>query len=130
MRGRGGNDFLHGGTTLWGPVGSDERLYGGAGADRITGGAGDDLLVGGSGNDVLEAYSGADRLLLGRGRDSAHAGPGDDVIHARDGSVDAVYCGRGMDRLRNDPRDYVASPAMCDHHDRSRRLGSIFDFRP
>jgi hypothetical protein len=129
LRGRGGNDALHGGTTLWGPVGSDERLYGGAGADRITGGAGNDLLVGGSGNDDLQAFSGADRLLLGPGRDIARAGPEDDVIHAGDGSVDAVNCGLGMDRLRNDPRDYVVS-AMCDHHDRSRRLGSVFDFRP
>jgi Ca2+-binding RTX toxin-like protein len=129
IRGGAGNDQLSGGNRLWGRVGSNDRLYGGAGADWIAGNAGDDLLFGGRGRDNLQAFSGADRLLLGPGRDVARAGPGDDLIYARDGSVDAVGCGLGVDRVRNDGRDYVTA-GTCDRHDRGRKLASVFDFRP
>ena len=46
IRGRGGNDVLHGGRRA-------DRLFGGRGDDTIEGGFGDDFLDGGAGTDTL-----------------------------------------------------------------------------
>ena len=115
LRGRGGSDQLVSGNRLYGRIGSDDRLYGGAGVDSLAGNAGDDLLVGGSGRDYLQGYSGADRLLPGPGRDSVRAGPGDDSIDARDRKVDSIACGIGRDRVRNDRVDMVLPG--CERYD-------------
>jgi Ca2+-binding RTX toxin-like protein len=53
IRGRGGDDFLHGGP-------HDDQLHGGAGDDEIRGGHGDDTLDGGSGTDTLQGGPGTD----------------------------------------------------------------------
>jgi hypothetical protein len=85
------------------PPAGDLRMTLGDGDDRasasgwrIAGGPGDDLLVGGAANDVLDG---------GPGRDVLAGGAGDDVLLARDGAVDRVRCGAGLDRVVADRRD-------------------------
>lgn len=79
-----------------------------AGPDTLTGTAGPDTLAGLGGGDTLWGHSGADKLLGGRGRDRLAGGPsadrllggpGGDRLQARDGVVDVVNCGPGVDDL-------------------------------
>ena len=53
IRGRGGNDVVHGGA-------HDDQLQGGAGDDEMQGGFGDDTLDGGAGTDTLHGGPGTD----------------------------------------------------------------------
>ncbi|MDP9477123.1 MAG: hypothetical protein M3R38_15825 [Actinomycetota bacterium] len=72
-------------------------LSGQQGNDRIYGRAGRDQLVGGEGEDKLYGGSGGDDFLQG---DS-----GDDVFFAKDGEVDSIFCGEGVDTVHKDPQD-------------------------
>lgn len=85
LRGNGGADRLIGGDKLRRrsdiPLGSADRLEGGAGPDVLDGQGGRDLLVGGSGRDTIDGGRGADRIRSG------------------DSDRDWVLCGRGFDRL-------------------------------
>jgi Ca2+-binding RTX toxin-like protein len=110
---------------MYGRRGSDERMYGGSGADHLVAGAGRDLLSGGAGPDDLRSFNGRDRLVLGAGRDVAWAGAGDDVLDARDRTLDGVGCGRDDDTVRNDPRDWLV---RCEHHDRGRTRTTLSGF--
>jgi Ca2+-binding RTX toxin-like protein len=93
LRGGGGADRLVGGDRLLRgrdiPLGSADRLEGGAGPDVLDGEGGDDLLIGGSGRDILDG---------GRDRDRLRSG---------DGDRDWVLCGRGFDRLAASGSDVV-----------------------
>jgi predicted nucleotidyltransferase component of viral defense system len=71
---------------------------GGTGFDRLSGGRGRDLLIGGSGNDRIYADSGTDIV---------RAGSGNDRIWSRDGDLDFIFCGSGIDRVRADRRDIL-----------------------
>jgi RTX calcium-binding nonapeptide repeat (4 copies) len=93
LRGGGGADRLVGGDGLLRrsdiPLGSADRLEGGAGADVLDGQGGRDFLVGGSGRDTLDG---------GRDRDRIRSG---------DNDRDWVLCGRGFDRLAASAADVV-----------------------
>ena len=84
--GLGGKDILLG-------HGGNDRLLGGDGPDILDGGAGADALYGGAGNDYLTGTMGSDRLL---------GGTGADFMHSRDGLVDFVDGGPGVDDSRID----------------------------
>jgi Ca2+-binding RTX toxin-like protein len=81
-----GNDVIYGlgGADRINGRGGHDVIYGGNGADRIAGGAGNDVLIGGGDRDVLRGNSGNDRL------------------RGRDGLPDAMFGGRGIDRVRFD----------------------------
>ena len=120
LTGGGGDDALSGGAAL-------DWLLGGAGNDVLDGGSGDDRLNGDGGNDVLRGGFGSDRLNGGSGDDSLNGGiggdvlngdDGDDVIDARDGFVDNISCGTGVDEVQADPGDTVT--ADCERIIRSR----------
>ena len=102
--GRGGRDIVFGGPgndRIVGGTGSD-RLFGGPGRDDISGGRGNDLLSGDLGRDRLFGGRGADVLVGGAGRDFLNGNRGSDTLRARDGRVDTVRGGRGLDRYRLD----------------------------
>ena len=104
-------------------VGSAVRLSGGDGADVLnaTDSHGDEV-DGGNGDDTLDGGMGDDRLVGGPGRDTIAGdrparcnelhcditeGYGNDTIDVRDGEVDSVQCGPGVDRVLADPADLV-----------------------
>lgn len=97
ISGRGGDDLIRG------KRGRD-KLGGGAGNDTLDGGKGRDRLRGGPGEDVLLGGRGRDRIAGGAGRDEFNMldgveqpSPGNDVIKARDGGLDEINCGDGVD---------------------------------
>lgn len=119
FEGRGGNDYISGGSgndvmygdyrpaenlildgadTMYGGAGND-TMYGGGGGDKIYGGIGNDYLDGGSGNDVLFGDAGNDDLWGGAGADSLSGGDGDDAIRGEAGN-DILTGGAGADYLR------------------------------
>ena len=110
LLGGSGNDRLAGGSdrdTLFGMSGAD-RLAGGFGRDRLYGGGGNDRLNGGGHGDRLFGERGDDRILAGGAGDGSNnvdAGPGNDVINVRNGKVDRVRCGAGVDRVKADRGD-------------------------
>lgn len=89
LYGLAGNDVISG-------FGQNDCLLGGAGNDRLFGGLGNDRLVGGLGNDTLTGGPGTDVFV---------AGPGNDVLNARDGRLETVNCGPGVDRVLADRND-------------------------
>ncbi|HKF84300.1 MAG TPA: hypothetical protein VKB30_00835, partial [Candidatus Limnocylindrales bacterium] len=114
--------------------GNDTDL-GQAGNDFIAGGPGDDTQDGGDGNDVVFANLGRDTTHGGPGNDRLWAllkrdvtGAGDvegdnvsgddgnDVIRTRDGELDVVSCGTGVDTAILDDVDVIAgaTPAQPD----------------
>jgi Ca2+-binding RTX toxin-like protein len=122
--GRGGDDFLQGGSfwdVLEGGDGND-RLIGGNGTDTLRGNSGADVLDGGAGVDLLDGGDGADRMsggadndyLYGRGGadvmygdagdDFVDAGDGNDVVYGRDGN-DSLYGRGGADVIYGDAGD-------------------------
>jgi Ca2+-binding RTX toxin-like protein len=143
-----GADQLHGG------VGND-RLWGGLGADHSWGDDGDDLMGGGHGDDKQYGGAGNDTIYAGRGRDETwgedgndtlwalarfdvkgpndtlgdtlHGGPGDDTFKTRDGEVDVIDCGPGVDTALLDFKDQIADASMqnpngsCEVVNRERR---------
>jgi hypothetical protein len=80
-------------------------LAGGRGGDRINGGAGNDRIRGRGGDDCLKGQGGHDALSGGPGSDGIKGGAGNDRIAARDGEVDRVNCGKGIDRAVVDKVD-------------------------
>jgi Ca2+-binding RTX toxin-like protein len=77
-------------------VAETENVRGGAAADALRGDGGPNVLEGGAGDDFLDARS---------GEDSVRAGPGRDAVRSRDGAVDGVACGPGVDFAAVDVRD-------------------------
>ena len=93
VRGTSRRDVLVGTT-------GDDVICGLGGADVLRGRAGRDVLLGGDGADVVEGGGGADRVF---------GGYGDDDLRARDGTVDVVIGGPGVDRVRADRRDRLVT---------------------
>ena len=79
---------------------SGDTLAGDDEPNALRGGAGDDTLTGGGGADIIDGGTGADTI-------SGDAG--DDVILARDGEVDRIACGDGVDSVVADAQDVVAA---------------------
>jgi len=109
---------MAGGDTLTGGSGNDfvsDEATGGcnSASDTVNGGEGNDTLRGCLGSDTLNGGAGADDLAdSGSGlTDTFNGGTGDDTINSRDGDADAVNCGPGEDRLRENATD---SRAECD----------------
>ena len=83
-----------GGTAVgWDRFGGIEGARGGAAADVLVGSAARDDLDGGPGRDALYGYA------------------GDDVLEGRDGAVDDLACGDGIDTVAADAID---RPAGCE----------------
>lgn len=130
LHGGDGNDVING-------SGGGDALDGDNGNDIVAGGDGDDGINGGSGTDTLRGDRGGDRITAGPGRTSdslsggagfdnltGSAGPnridggpgwdklsgvdGNDLMLSRDGGSDAVFCGRGRDRLKVDSVDFIS----------------------
>jgi hypothetical protein len=106
-----GDEFMFGGA---GP----DLLRGGGGADRLVGGdrlsigrdipiGSPDRLEGGAGPDILDGQGGRDLLIGGSGRDQLDGGRGPDRIRSRDPDRDWVLCGRGLDRLAASATDVL-----------------------
>ena len=79
-------------------------VNGTARGERLGGTSGDDFLCSGAGDDVVAGLDGRDRLFTGAGND---------YTLARDGAVDIVGCGPGVDTVDADRGDVVA--ADCEH---------------
>jgi Ca2+-binding RTX toxin-like protein len=77
-----------------------DTVAGDDGPNTLRGSAGDDTLSGGAGDDVIDGGTGADTI-------SGDAG--DDIILARDGEVDRIACGDGVDSVVADAQDVVAA---------------------
>jgi Ca2+-binding RTX toxin-like protein len=91
LHGNNGNDHLFGGpdgNILFGENGNDQLLgrggrdflLGGTGNDVLDGGADADVLLGGDGNDKLFGQAGRDILIGGLGRDLLDGGRNDDIL--------------------------------------------------
>jgi Ca2+-binding RTX toxin-like protein len=90
IRGKRGRDKLFGNR-------GDDTLEGGKGKDKLRAGKGDDVLSGGRGNDRLRGGRGPDEFNM---RDGVQQGsPGNDVINARNGQLDEIDCGAGVDKV-------------------------------
>lgn len=114
------------------------QVVGGAGADKLTGGdqadtfvggdgddvldgaGGDDVLNGGDGADTVTGGAGSDRLQLGLGADTADGGAGDDLLQSRDGVIDTVRCGDGLDVVEADQLDTVPEDGGCEQVKRTQ----------
>lgn len=97
-QGRGGDDKI---------VGDDdvEQIDGGPGDDYLEGGFSDDTIVGGPGRDrVFGDDTGATCWAYG----SCTLPYGNDTIDVRDGEVDQVDCGIGVDTVKADPQDVLS----------------------
>jgi RTX calcium-binding nonapeptide repeat (4 copies) len=116
----------------------DDRLNGGPERDTLIGGNGTDVLQGGRGVDQLMAdWPGmddvtADRLRGGPGSDSVlgsagpnlidpgagvdqvRAGGGRDIVLTRDGTIEQIHCGAGLDSAVTDGFDF---PLACERHE-------------
>jgi Ca2+-binding RTX toxin-like protein len=108
------------------------------GRANLQGGAGDDIVTstpngvastidGGPGDDIISidgperiqpfhdsrftitSGDGNDSIIGGPKDDTIDSGPGRDLIDVRDGGSDSVTCGDGVDVVRYDPSDSIAS---------------------
>jgi Ca2+-binding RTX toxin-like protein len=86
-----------------------EDLGGGLSADTVAGDDGPNALRGSAGDDTLTGGGGADIIDGGTGADTISGDAGDDVILARDGEVDRIACGDGVDSVVADAQDAVAA---------------------
>jgi hypothetical protein len=86
-----------------------EDVEGGLSGDTVAGDDGPNGLRGSAGDDTLTGGGGADVIDGGTGADTISGDAGDDVILARDGEVDRIACGDGVDSVVADPQDVVAA---------------------
>jgi hypothetical protein len=73
--------------------------------EAVYGGNGDDHLVGDAAANTLDGGGGEDTIVGGHGLDGLYGGAGRDKVEARDGELDVVDCGPGMDRAELDLED-------------------------
>jgi Ca2+-binding RTX toxin-like protein len=121
ITGLGGDDFLVGDPTPYGPGGND-FMSGGDGDDRAYGASGDDFVSGGPGDDHVSGSLGSDIVSGGDGNDNVSEGPpfdtdtdiifggaGDDIMDAYNDFplTDIVYCGPGNDLVYTDGLDHL-----------------------
>ena len=94
-------------------LGFGDRVVGGQvttiAALEAHGGDGDDNLSGTKNPDQLFGDGGADTITGGAGPDTLRGGPGNDTINAKDGVVDDIDCGDGMDTADVDANDTVVN---------------------
>jgi Ca2+-binding RTX toxin-like protein len=99
-----------------------EGIRGGAAEDTFSGGGASNRIDGGGGEDFLDGGPGVDDLRGGKARDA---------IRARDGGVDVVRCGSGVDFAIADPEDVVFDCERVDRGGRRRPvLGKLAILRP
>jgi len=95
----------------------DDTQFGGRGRDVIFANRGADTSHGGGGNDVLWALARADVTSIGDPvGDEVFGDRGRDLFRVRDGEVDEVHCGPGLDRVIADQFDAV--DVDCDQVER------------
>jgi Ca2+-binding RTX toxin-like protein len=82
--------------------------------ERVIGSQLDDVLLGDSRPDVLVGRGGNDVIDPRGGPDLVDAGAGDDTINTRDGTLDLVTCGEGLDSLRADGRNLDHAGSSCE----------------
>ena len=75
--------------------------------EDVDGTSGDDRITGSGVPNRLRSLSGDDVIVGGSGADSLDAGPDDDTVFARDGVVDSIICGPGVDQVFVDWNDVV-----------------------
>lgn len=97
IRGGPGNDKIYG-------TEGDDQVYGDAGSDTVYGNGGNDFVDGGAGVDQIYG----DFFYLDVG--------GNDTINSRDGELDEVSCGMGVDVVTADTLDNIY--VECDQVDR------------
>ena len=135
--GRAGDDTIN-------ALAGADLVRAGRGADTVNGERGRDLIAGGKDDDTLSGGPRRDVIFANRGRDHSDGGDGPDVLWAlsrfdvtaigdpegdelgggngrdrfrvRDGEVDIVHCGDGIDSVRADQFDAVDND--CEHVDR------------
>ena len=121
ITGLGGDDFLVGDPTPYGPGGNDslsgddgdDRVYGASGDDAVSGGSGDDHVSGSLGSDVVAGGDGDDNVSEGppfdTDTDIAYGGAGDDIMDAFNDTpiMDIIYCGPGDDLVYADGADIL-----------------------
>lgn len=121
VTGLGGDDFLVGDPTPYGPGGNDfmsgddgdDRVYGASGDDNVSGGQGDDHVSGSLGSDIVDGGDGNDNVSDGppfdTGTDIAFGGAGDDLMDAYNDPplTDTIYCGTGDDLVYTDGLDIL-----------------------
>lgn len=62
-------------------------------------------VVAGDGDDSIEGNAANNTIDSGTGNDTVASGDGDDALFTRDGQLDEVQCGEGMDTLESDTDD-------------------------
>jgi Ca2+-binding RTX toxin-like protein len=121
ITGLGGDDFLVGDPTPYGPGGNDvmsggpgdDRVYGASGDDSVSGGPGDDDISGSLGSDIVSGGDGDDNVSDGPPfdtvTDTAFGGAGDDIMDAYNDPplMDIVNCGTGDDLVYTDGADHL-----------------------
>jgi hypothetical protein len=107
------------------------KLVGGGGNDTLSSYDYDDTVDGGGGDDTLTAGYGNDTITGGPGKDRIFADvssttcsyiqcrlpQGNDTIMARDGEIDQIDCGVGVDTAYVDSFDSVSSCETVNTHD-------------
>lgn len=83
----------------------DDTLIAGDGGHLLFGGEGNDTLIGGAGNDKIFGEGGNDTITGGAGVDDLYGGAGADKVFAKDGEVDDISCGTGIDSVEIDNGD-------------------------
>ncbi len=92
-----------------------DNLVGGSAADTLALGSSPGKLIGGDGGDTLGAGS--------AGGSAIDAGNGDDSVEARNSAADTIACGAGVDPVRADAVDILATD--CDRQDTTAPQTSI-----
>jgi Ca2+-binding RTX toxin-like protein len=99
--------------------------------EGIRGGAAEDSFFGDGASNRIDGGGGEDYLDGGPGLDDLRAGAARDTVRARDGGVDVVRCGRGVDFAIADPGDIVFDCERVDRGGRRRPvLGRLAILRP
>ncbi len=96
-------------SALFTSVALAKTIIGNNGENTLTGTNRADTIDGRGGQDSIFGRGGQDTLIGGTGEDSIFGGRGADHIRAVDKSEDTISCGAGIDRVRANPGDRVAS---------------------
>jgi len=129
MLGGSGNDASYG-------ENGNDRMAGGTGNDLQIGGAGDDTIFANLGQDVTQGGDGNDDLwALARGDvtpgaggavdqvgDTLDGGNGNDTFHTRDGEVDRITCGPGVDTALLDQIDVITDATAANPNGSCERV--------
>jgi Ca2+-binding RTX toxin-like protein len=95
------------------PVPAPATIDGTSGDDVLHGTPGPDTISGHAGNDRIYGLDGHDTIVGGSGHDLVYAGAGNDRIDVKDGEIDFVSCGLGIDTVTADRIDLLTR-AECE----------------